>query len=165
VEARDGSGLLEQSILHAFERSPWTFESGGKLWGVSLRHRRFDMPWTIRLEDFTKEDHPGMTMARSYMSDVTMVEGSGVETPIRIQMNEPLRQDDLILFQASWGPQDAREGAPLFSQFAVVRNKSDKWPEYSCYIIALGLLMAFGFKLVRFIKRQQKRRERALPAT
>lgn len=159
AEVRDDSGLLQQTLLHGFETYPWTFESGGRTWAVSLRHKRYAMPWTVRLEDFTKEDHPRMTMARSFMSDVTVIE-EDEQTKVRIQMNEPLREDGLILFQASWGPPDARPGQPLFSQFAVVRNPSDSWPLISCIIIAIGMTMAFVMKLMRFVRRQGRERER-----
>jgi len=41
----------------------------------------------------------------------------------------------------------------------VVRNPSDKWPEYSMWVIALGLVIKFGQTLYRFAKKQQAGRE------
>jgi hypothetical protein len=160
--ASDEGGALGASILWGLERAPWTFASGGRNWAVTLRQKRYSMPWAIRLEDFTKEDHPRMDMPKSFMSDVTRIEGDEV-TPVRIQMNEPLREDGLVLFQASWGPQNARPGDPLFSQFAVVRNPSDNWPLISCIIIGVGMFVAFSTKLVRYLRDQTKRREAAQP--
>lgn len=149
ASARDEDGEIGASILWGLERSPWTFESGGRRWAVTLRHKRYALPWTVRLEDFRKEDHPRMDMAKSFESDVTRIE-AGEETPVRIQMNEPMREDGMILFQASWGPQNARPDDPLFSQFAVVRNPSDHWPLISCIIIGVGMLVAFLTKLVTY---------------
>jgi hypothetical protein len=156
--ATDADGSIGSSLLWGLERAPWTFESGGKRWAVTLRHKRYSLPWTIRLEDFTKEDHPRIDMPKSFMSDVSRIE-AGEETPVRIQMNEPMRKDGMILFQASWGPQNARPGDPLFSQFSVVRNPSDYWPLISCIIIAVGMLLAFAMKLRRYLRDQTKRRQ------
>ena len=63
-----------------------------------------------------------------------------------------------MLFQASWGPSNARPGDPLFSVFSVVRNPSDKWPEISCWVIAAGMLLAFGQKLFGYVRSQKKKR-------
>ena len=73
-------------------------------------------------------------------------------------MNEPLRTDGLVLFQANWGPQNAPPGTPLFSGFAVVRNPSDYWPLYACIVIGLGLLGVFLPRLFQFAGRQQRQR-------
>ena len=69
-----------------------------------------------------------------------------------IQMNEPMRYAGLTFFQASWGPQGAPPGTPLFSVFEVVRNPADKWPEYSLYVVTIGLLVHFILKLVAAIR-------------
>lgn len=151
------TGRSAEALLWGVERYPATFESGGRTWAVTLRHKRYAMPFTIRLVDFRKEDHPGMTMARSFESDVVKIE-DGDEQPVRIQMNEPLRHEGLVLFQSSWGPQNAPPGARLFSVFSVVRNPSDYWPLYGCIVISLGLLMVFIPKLTRFVRRQAQER-------
>ena len=153
----DVGGEVKQGILWGFERHPWTVEVDGEVWGVSLRHQRYPMPFTIVLEDFQKEDHPGITMAKAYRSEVQKIE-DGQSERILIQMNEPLRHAGLVLFQSGWGPQNAGPGARLYSTFSVVDNPSDKWPEYSLWVITVGLLMAFGRKLLAFLRSQSKRR-------
>jgi len=158
------SGKTSEALLWGVERHPATFESGGKRWAITLRHKRYSMPFTIRLEDFRKEDHPGMSMARSFESDVTKLE-QGSEEKIRIQMNEPLRHEGLVLFQSSWGPQNAPPGARLFSVFSVVRNPSDYWPLYSCILIGIGLILAFVPKLLKFVRSQGRERARPQPGT
>lgn len=161
--ARDrATGERAEGLLWAATRFPWTFQSGGKTWAVKLRHTQYQMPFAIRLEKFTKEDHPGMTMARSYMSDVVKVE-NGIEEPVRIQMNEPLRQGGLVLFQSSYGPQNGERSEP-YSVFSVVRNPSDKWPEISCYVIAAGLLFAFGRKMWKYVLATRARAARRVVA-
>lgn len=150
------SGSSKEDILFGAERFPATFESGGKTWAVSLRHTRYPMPFTIRLEDFRKLDHPGLTMARSFESDVTKIE-NGTEQKVRIQMNEPLRHGGLVVFQSSWAPQD-REIPRMYSIFSVVRNPSDYWPLYACIVIGVGLLLAFVPKLLKFVRSQNQLR-------
>ena len=90
------------------------------------------------------------------MSDVTKIE-NGISQALKITMNEPLRHKGYTLFQASWGPANAKPGEPLFSTFAVVKNPADKFPEYACIIIAFGLLVHFSQKLFRYIKLQNRK--------
>jgi len=164
--ARDrATGERSEGLLGAFAKYPWTVQSGGRTWAVSLRHCRYNMPFAVQLVKFTKEEHPGMTMARSYMSDVVKIEG-GSEQPIRIQMNEPLRQEGVVLFQADYGPKidQGEPPGPPYSVFAVVRNPSDNWPLISCVVIGVGLLFAFLVKLFKFLGLQRQRSERAVRA-
>ena len=84
-----------------------------------------------------------------------MTEGSTTR-PVKISMNEPLRSDGLVLYQASWGPANARQGQRLFSTLAVVRNPSDRWPLYGCIVIAAGLLMHFSRKLARVLRSEAR---------
>lgn len=158
------SGRTQEDLLWGLEKHPWgpsnypaTFESGGKTWAASLRHTRYPMPFTIRLEDFRKEDHPGMALARSFESDVVKLEG-GSEQKVLIQMNEPLRTGGLVLFQSGFnqGP-SGRE----ISTFSVVRNPSDYWPLYACIVIGVGLLIAFVPKLLKFVRTQNQLRAKA----
>ena len=163
VEARPVGGESSQGILWALERLPWTFEVGDKTLAVSLRHRRIPMPFEISLDKFTRELHPRTGIPKVFSSEVTQLDLDARNTRrVEISMNEPLRSEGLVLFQSSWGPANAREGEALFSQFSVVRNPSDAWPLYSCIIISIGLLMAFGQKLAVYIRRQNKARSNPL---
>lgn len=140
---------------------PWVLElTGGARWAVELRRREIDLPFTIRLEDFSHEYHPGTGVARNYQSRVTMVE-DGVAQELVIRMNEPLRHRGYTLFQSSFGPPDARPGDPgVWSTFAVVRNPSDHVPIAACVVIGAGLLLHFVLKLGAWIRSQEARRER-----
>jgi hypothetical protein len=165
VRLRDrSSGRTQEDLLWGYEQHaggpsnlPVTFESGGKTWAVSLRHTRYSMPYTIRLADIRREDHPGTTMARSYESDVVKLEGEN-ERKLLIQMNEPLRDGGLVLFQSGWNQlPSGRE----ISTFSVVRNPSDHWPLYACIVIGIGLLVAFVPKLFEFARGQSQLRARS----
>jgi hypothetical protein len=146
----------QQGILWGFQREPWSFQVDGRTFLVDMRHERYEMPFTIRLEKFMKEEHPGMSMAKAYRSDVTKIDATG-EEKIRIQMNEPLRSENLVLFQSSFGNQ----AGGTYSVFSVVDNVSDKWPEYCLWIVTLGMLLTFGRALLKTINKQSKARASA----
>jgi hypothetical protein len=147
----------KKGLLWGFQREPMSVEVDGRTFLVDMRHERYDMPFTIRLEKFMKEEHPGMTMAKAYRSDVTQIDAKGNEEKIRIQMNEPLRSGNLVLFQSSFGSQ----AGGTYSVFSVVDNVSDKWPEYSLWVVTLGMLLTFVRSLLKTIDKQSKARARA----
>jgi hypothetical protein len=147
----------QQGILWAVEQQPWTVHTDDGHYAITLRHERYEMPFEVRLLDFIKEEHPGMSMAKAFRSHVIKIDEDGEER-VLIQMNEPLRQDNLVLFQSSYG--STRRGDE-YSVFSVVRNVSDKWPEYSMWVITVGMVLAFGRKLIGFVRSQAKRRPAA----
>lgn len=144
-------GVRRPALLWGAESRPFTFVAAGKRWALSLRHERYPMPFALHLDTFTKVDHPGTAMPRSFESDVTVRSGS-TERAVKISMNEPLRDGGLVLYQASWGPSNAAPGQRLFSTFAVVRNPADHWPLVACLVIAVGFLFHFVRKLWRYIR-------------
>ena len=158
TQASDG-GPEELGILPGLVRAPHLFDAGGKSWAAVLRHRTYPMPYTIVLDKFTRDLHPGTGLASRFMSDVTMI-GDKERRPLEIEMNEPLREGGLVLFQASWGPPNAGPGDPLFSVFSVVKNPSDHWPLISWIIISIGLAYTFGYKLFKYIMKQAKKHKR-----
>lgn len=156
VTAPDGS--KQEGILFGLAQAPWTVKVDGVDYAIDLRHRRYPVPFTIALNKFTRELHPGTAMAASFSSDVTQIERGGSERKVHIRMNEPLRDRGFTFFQASWGPQNAGPNDRLFSTLAVVNNPADQWPLYACCVISLGLLIHFGQKILTYIKRENRRR-------
>jgi hypothetical protein len=144
------SDLVWGVSLPGFEAGPFTVRAAGGPWLVDLRKQRYSMPFQVRLDDFQKREHPRTNMPSWFSSDVTLDE-DGAQREVQISMNKPLRDRGLVLFQASWGPQNAGPNTELWSTFAVVRNPSDQWPLVSCIIIALGMLFHFGLKLWRHV--------------
>jgi len=63
----------------------------------------------------------------------------------------------LVLFQSSFGSQ----AGGTYSVFSVVDNVSDKWPEYSLWVVTLGMLLTFVRSLLKTIDKQSKARARA----
>lgn len=153
VEVRERSGATRTGVLWGAQAAPWRLELGGRSFALDLRKERYPLGFTLALVDFRKEDHPRMNLPRSFESDVEVREGEA-ERALTISMNEPLRTAGLVLYQASWGPSNARPGQALFSTFAVVRNPADQWPLVSCIVISLGLVWHFGRMLARHVRRE-----------
>jgi len=138
---------------------PWTVQAGGKTWAIDLHKVRWSVPFTVKLDKFTHTFHPGTRMPASFASDITKIEGNSTQR-IHIKMNKPLRYKGYTLYQASWGPQNAKPGDPLFSTFAVVRNPADKFPLYACVIISIGLVLHFSLKLLGYLRAETRRAAR-----
>ncbi|MGI9243364.1 MAG: cytochrome c biogenesis protein ResB [Verrucomicrobiales bacterium] len=162
---KGGGEAIEESLLFGDYpdrgwTAPLTVEVDGRRWAVNLTKQRMSLPFKIRLEDFTKLEHPGTMKAKEYMSDVTKLNKDGTGETSLIEMNKPLRSDGFTVYQASWGPEGAAEGQPLFTSLAVSRNPADQWPKYSCYIVSLGLLIHFLQKLFKYLSRTQRKHKR-----
>lgn len=150
------SGETKEGILWGFAQSPLALTIGGETWHFDLHKKRTPLPFTIVLDKFHHEFHPGTTRPKMFMSEVTKIE-DGTETQIKIQMNEPLRHNGYTFYQSGWGPQNARPGDPLFSTFSVVKNPADQFPLIACIIVTAGMLLHFGQKLSRYLRAETKR--------
>lgn len=148
------SGTQHEHILSA-AKDPVSFAVDNKTWTIALEHRSWPLPFTIMLDKFTRELHPGTSIPKVFMSEVTKMEGDSRQR-IQISMNEPLRHKGYTLYQASWGPSNAGPHDRLFSTFAVVKNPAESLPLYSCSIIGLGLLIHFALKLFAYLRQQSK---------
>jgi hypothetical protein len=156
VMTKDGEPRQEL-LVFSMDFHPATIRWGERLLTVNMRKALWKMPFEVTLDDFIHEFHPGTRRPKRFESHVRRLE-DGREEAVLIKMNEPMRRDGYTFFQASWGPQDAPPGAPLFSVFEVVKNPADKWPEYALYVTTAGLLFHFILKLSLFISSQTKRR-------
>jgi len=150
-------GGAQQGYGWGLAAAPWVVNVDGQEFAISLRHKKYHLPFTITLDKFIRELHPRTQMASNFESEVTQTEG-GVARKVDIRMNEPLRHKGYTLFQASWGPEGARPGEPLMSTFAVVNNPADQWPKYACYVIAIGMIIHFSQRLAGYIRQQNRRR-------
>jgi len=153
VSARAPDGSHSDVVVQGSteDEAPQELRIGGNSYGIQLRKQKFPMPFSVRLDKFTKENQPRIDMAKRFSSDVSISEPQGTRG-VKISMNEPLRDKGLVLYQASWGPSNAKPGERLFSTLAVVDNPSDKWPLISCIVIAAGMLLHFSRKLVRHVR-------------
>jgi ABC-type transport system involved in cytochrome c biogenesis permease subunit len=155
------SGAEHQAELWAGNGSPLTVEAAGKQWNLSLRKLRWKLPFSLRLDKFTRELHPRTSMAREYSSFVTKIEG-GDSRKIRITMNEPLRHGGYTFYQSSWGPQNGGPKERFYSVFAVVRNPADQIPLVACIIVTIGLVLHFMQRLLTYLRNERAGRKAAL---
>ena len=130
---------------------PFSIRIADRIFTVDMRKRLWPMPFTVNLDKFTAEFHPGTMRPSKFVSEITRIE-KGSESKVTIQMNEPMRYEGLTFFQASYGPPGAAPGQKMYSVFEVVRNPADKWPEYSLYIVAFGMAVTLLQKLVFHIR-------------
>ena len=149
VVQRDGSKSAP-FILAGASFHPFTVKQGERAFTVDMRKRLWPMPFTVKLDEFTAEFHPGTMKPSKFVSKITRVENGG-EAKVTIQMNEPMRYEGLTFFQASYGPPGAGPGQKMYSVFEVVKNPADKWPEYSLWIVAFGMAVTFLIKLAFFL--------------
>ncbi len=154
----DVPGEPQQSAaLWSTELAPLTVQVGGEAWAIGFRRRVRDLPWSLRLDKFTKEEHPGVNTPRVFASDVTRIDAQG-EQKFHIKMNSPLRYGGLTFSQNNWGPQDPRmapSDGRRWSTLEVSQNRSDQWPKYWCFGMAFGMFVHFLAKLARYIVRSK----------
>jgi hypothetical protein len=137
-------------ILAGASFHPFTYRDGDRVFTIDMHKRFWPMLFTVNLDKFTAQFHPGTMMASKFVSNITRIENGG-KAEVTISMNEPMRYEGLTFFQASYGPPGAGPGQKLYSVFEVVRNPADKWPEISLWIVAFGMFVTFMIKLVSFI--------------
>ncbi len=159
------AGTARRAVLWGLQAQPWGVAIDGRRFEVDLRRRSWPLGGTengfaVRLESFERKLHPGTGMAKEFSSYVVRIEGATAQR-VHITMNEPMRHRGYTFYQSSWGPQDGR--GEVWSQLSVVRNPSDQVPLIACIVIAIGLLIHFGRKLLLHV-RAATRRSRAAAA-
>ncbi|MCB1099700.1 MAG: cytochrome c biogenesis protein ResB [Verrucomicrobiae bacterium] len=156
VLGKDGSKLGESVITFHPSGKVFTFEADGRKFAVEMNRERWEVPFTVRLDKFVHEVYPKTNKPRVFRSEITRTE-NGIDEPVKISMNEPMRYKGYTFFQASWGPQGAGPNDPKFSQFEVAKNPSDHWPLWSCIAAFIGLALHFSMSLWKFSKRSAKK--------
>ncbi|MDP7036325.1 MAG: cytochrome c biogenesis protein ResB [Candidatus Marinimicrobia bacterium] len=101
-----------------------------------FRRKRTYLPFAIELLDFKKVMHAGTGIAKSYSSEVNLIE-NGVPRRVLIEMNEPLRHKGYTFFQASFI--EGIEGDTTV--LAAVKNYGRLFPYISSIIMSIGLLL------------------------
>jgi hypothetical protein len=147
-------GARQSGLLWTPEDRGWAFTVDERRFVVQLTMKSFPLGFTLALADFRKIDHPGMGLAKSFESDVQVLDDAS-SRELTISMNEPLRHGGLVVYQSGWGPQDGRR-IPPWSTFSVVRNPADQIPLVSCIVISVGLIVHFSRKLFGFAKHQAR---------
>jgi len=101
-----------------------------------IRRKRTYLPFAIELLDFKKVMHSGTGIAKSYSSEVNLIE-NGIPRRVLIEMNEPLRHKGYTFFQSSFIEGPEGEATVL----AAVKNYGRSFPYISSIIMSIGLLL------------------------
>ena len=113
-----------------------------------FQKKRTYLPFSIELIDFKKVLHPGTDIAKSFSSEINLIE-NGVPRRVLIKMNEPLRHRGYTFFQASFIEDQEGESTVL----ATVKNYGRLFPYVSSIIMALGLLMHLFINLPNLLRK------------
>ncbi|MBB5352214.1 hypothetical protein HNR46_002457 [Haloferula luteola] len=132
-------------------------EVDGRTFGIRLVKETIPVPYTVKLEDAVAEYYPNSMRPKSFSSSIERIGERAV--PVEISMNEPMRFGGFTFFQRTMSSGPQTQGGPEFSGFEVVSNPADKWPEWSLYMVTLGLFIHFVTKLVTSIKGASRRRQ------
>lgn len=92
------------------------------------------LPFSLHLRDVVKEIHPATEEARDYHSDL-VINDQGLELPVTLQLNAPLRYRGYTFYQSSYLRGEQGEATIL----AVKRSGFWLYPYLSTATLALGL--------------------------
>ncbi|MGL1903340.1 MAG: cytochrome c biogenesis protein ResB [Fibrobacterales bacterium] len=147
----DNSGTKEKVLLSGYETEPTMVTIGSKDYWFHLSRTTVPLPIAIKLIDFVKTDHPGISMAKAYESTVA-IEENGIQRELKISMNEPLRTHGFTFFQSSFSKDGMGREVSIFQ---VVENPGRVIPYLSSIIIGFGLLLHFILLLINRLKKER----------
>ncbi|MEZ0388236.1 MAG: cytochrome c biogenesis protein ResB [Verrucomicrobium sp.] len=148
-------GSEQKGIISRASSAPLSVKVGEEVYGISMTRETWKLPFSVRLDDFQREVHPGTERARKFTSLITKIT-DGKEEKRKITMNEPLREGGYALFQASFEMQ-GRPGAVVeYSTLQVVKNPSDHWPLIAMFVTMAGLLLHMTIQLIRYLSGSMK---------
>ena len=151
VTGADDSANGIYSIFLA-QQIPQTISSNGKEFTVAIRRERTHLPFSLKLDDFKKVMHPGTDVAKSYSSDVVLID-KDISRPVLIRMNEPLRYMNYTFYQSSFN-----EGPDVDTTIlAVVKNYGRLFPYISSLTISLGILVHMILKFPLLFRRKREK--------
>lgn len=127
------------------------FKINDQIFHSEYRRERTYVPFNIELIDFEKIMHPGTNVAKSFSSDVNLIEND-IPRRTLIKMNEPLRHKGYTFFQASFIDDSDVETTVL----ATVKNYGRLFPYISSIIMSIGLLIHLLLMIPKMVNRKSK---------
>lgn len=147
VEVLDGEESLGTYWLSNALGAPQGLVRDGRTWRLSVRNRRYYLPFSLTLEEFRHDKYPGTDIPKNFSSRVRLRDpGRGEDREVLISMNDPLRHGGKAFYQASFGKDDR------LSVLQVVRNPGWLIPYLSCALAALGMALHMGAKLAASLR-------------
>ncbi len=135
-------------LLYALERNPLAISIGDQRMFLQLRRRNYPLDFAIKLNDFIRTLHPGTEVAKSFESNIDLLDGAASRA-LKIWMNNPLRYKGYTFFQASFSIENDGE----HSTFAVVTNPGRLLPYISSLMVFGGMLLHFILHFLGYVKR------------
>jgi hypothetical protein len=121
----------------------------GKKYDVRLRLKRSYKDYTVHLIEFRHDKYMGTDKPKNFSSHVRLTDPStGEDQEVIISMNSPLRYGGETFYQQSFLQGDRA------TILQVVRNPGWLMPYLSCVMVALGMLIHFGFHLQSFLRKR-----------
>lgn len=121
----------------------------GNLWGMTLRHEREYLPYSITLRDIANEFYQGTEIPYNFESSVTLNLDENQRRDALVYMNTPLRHAGKTFYQYQMNK------SADYSVFQVIRNPSWLLPYISCVLVSIGLLWQFSFHLLSFLRKSK----------
>ncbi len=146
--AADG-GPAARAVLYGGSADPIRVPIGGDTLHCSVRRKPQPLPLAITLVKFVKEDYAGTQTARQFSSTIH-AKGPDIDREAVISMNKPFRYRQYTFYQSSYSQSNGRQSSTL----AVVENQGKWLPYVAGLLMALGLVLHFGVKLVLHIRKQ-----------
>ena len=135
-------------IYQLEQRTPEIITIHNKDYALLLRPERTYLPFTIQLKDFKKIMHPGTEIAKSFSSEIYLVENE-TSRRVLIEMNAPLRHKGYTLYQASFAELENGKQATVL---AVVKNYGRLFPYIASIIMCIGILLQMIMRLPKLLK-------------
>jgi len=117
-------------------------------YAMILQPKRTYLPFDIELIDVTKINHPNSEIAKSYSSEVNVLDNKNIKRKL-ITMNNPLRFKGYTFYQAHY---EEEEGIKT-SVLAVVKNYGRLFPYISSIIMCIGILIQIFIRMPRLFKK------------
>ena len=121
----------------------------GNLWGMTLRHEREYLPFSITLRSIANEFYQGTEIPYNFESKVTLNLDEDLQRDALVYMNTPLRHGGKTFYQYQMNK------AADYSVFQVIRNPSWLLPYLACILVSIGLLWQFSFHLFSFLRKHK----------
>ncbi len=142
----------DYSVFEFMPRPPFIKTDKGSYLFL-LRRKRTELPFEIKLINFTKETHPGTDTARSYRSEIILSD-SDTQWRSVISMNKPLRYKGYTFFQSSFLEMPDGSQATVL---AVVKNIGRLYPYIASIVICIGLLIHIAMTVPKLTETKNKR--------
>lgn len=149
VEVWDAQKKLASLVIPRTSNQWQEVKHQGCTYKISMAQKQWQIPFQIRLIQFTREQHPGTQIAKFFESKV-MISDQNYEQQASIRMNAPLRYRGYTFYQSSYQPSMTNK-TMYASVLAVVYNPAELLPYFSSVLILLGMIIHFLLKVVKFL--------------